>query len=468
MLRYYVTNRIAYERKPMNPMQSVMVGPRFSHAVMRGRCSYKGLGGSELAGLVRRARRDIAFRARLAQDAPSAACSAGYSLDSAELAALYELGPTVFSLTDGELEKRARRRRRWQANAEREAMVHRLIEYRASVAQHAREALEQTDAPQLLQVLLQQSLDQTSTRALVAPCLPVVDFPAAVASQVHGDLERSIPSAVAGLLYYMGISMADDVIDHEIADNWGETPGEQLVMASIALFAGLPMQVMRRLHGDDATPGQLCACYEWFEKACCQMAAGQYMDVAVDFSATTTMDICLGIVALKTGSTGALAAGLAATMAGVGPETVAGWTKSCSDLYMSMQIASDIYDIWSKPISPDLGNGIVTLPTLYAYHASPAGDREVFAAKLRSGDWTLSSHSTLRQYITASGGLAFSLLQAEAIRQRAIQTWSQLEAHSDETRPDGRFSTICSRPPRSSTDCRGAVPVDRFGAAVVL
>ncbi len=392
---------------------------------------------SQLAQLVRQSRRDHAFRARLARDPVGAARKAGFALNDHENAAMRKIGPTVFALSDNELERRTRCRQQGSSSCAHDTTAQRLIAYRTLVTELTRDVLDRTEAPQPLRQLFRRSLDEGEVWALMAPCLPAIDFPAAVAGCIAGGaddgLERAYPVSVAGLLYYLGISMADDVIDHEVEDNWGSTPGEHITMAGIALFAGLPMQAIRSLYGENADSARLCACYKHFERACYQMSVGQYMDVAADFSSSTTIADCQKIVALKTGSTGELMAALAATLAGLPKDTVERLGTTCKYLYMSMQIASDIHDIWSKPISPDLGNGIVTLPTLYSFHVSSEDDRAVYKAKLRSGDWTTSGHSALRQYITSTGGLCFSLLQAEALRQRALAAWSGMIAE-----PEGR------------------------------
>ena len=383
------------------------------------------LGGCRLADLTQQARRDARLSARLIRDPVSAARSAGIALDAFELAALHEVGATVFTLSDHELERRIRQRRR-QRTGETDAVAQVLIDYRVRVIDATRQALARGTASSAVLALLEHSLEEGAAWALMAPCLPVIDFPAAVAGAMGDPLDRALPISVAGFLYYLGISMVDDVIDHEIDERWGGAREEQVAMAGIALFAGLPMQAMRDSFNTDVTASRLYDCYQLFERASYQMSLGQYMDVSAEFSARTTMADCHEIIELKTGSTGELMAALAATMGCCTGDSIAALGQTCKSLYMAMQIASDIHDIWGKPISPDLGNGIVTLPTLYAYHASPPGDREVYKAKLASRDWTAAGHSAMRQYITAMGGLTFTILQAEATRQRAIAAWSEL------------------------------------------
>ena len=342
-------------------------------------------------------------------------------LDQDERAALWEIGPTVFGSSDRDLERLARRRRYEQVDAAHAAVVEQLLDYRSHVIDVTRDFLDSIPAPGRLRQLFQYSLDQGAGWALMAPCLPATDFPLAVAACAGEDIERAVPISVAGLLYYLGISMADDVIDHEVVENWGDTPSEHVTMAGIALFAGLPMRALRCFYGDRLDARQLCACHNLLQHACYQMSVGQYLDVAADFDDETTLEQCLEIVALKTGSTGELMAGLTATLAGCQESTVQALAATGKNLYMAMQIASDIHDIWGKSRSPDLGNGIVTAPTLFAYHALSPVQKPVYRAILRSGDWTESGQSFMRQSITAAGGLAFSLLQAETLRQRAIR-----------------------------------------------
>ncbi|MCG8420859.1 MAG: polyprenyl synthetase family protein [Proteobacteria bacterium] len=384
----------------------------------------------QLAELVRRSRRDRIFRSKLASRPVAAAAVAGIMLDHGETAALREIGQTVFACKDDELEVLARRRRRWKMDRQQETAAQRLFAHRASITEKTSRILRRLDIPERLCRLLRRSLDEGAVWAEMAPCLPAIDFPAAIAACVGADIEQATPVSVAGLLYYLGISMVDDVIDREVEINWGDTPGEQVTMAGICLFSGLPMQAIRMLCDKRVKSCRLLDCYDIFERACYQMAVGQYLDIGSDFAESTTIDDCRRIIELKTGSTGELVATLSASMAGSTPETADSMARSCKYLYMSMQMASDIHDIWSKPISPDLANGIVTLPTLYAFHASRDGLRAPFRDQLQSHDWTESGHAEMRRHITSTGALCYSVLQAEATRQRAISAWSECAVES--------------------------------------
>lgn len=412
----------------------------FANSFDHRRCSQPAPG--PLAELVRRSRREPGFRARLAYFPDVAARVSGIALDEDERAALREIGPTVFGNSDRELERLTRRRRHEQVDAAHEPVIEQLLGYRSHVADVTRDFLDSVTAPGLapgrLRDLFRHSLDQGVGWALMAPCLPATDFPFAVAACVGDEMERAVPISVAGLLYYLGISMADDVIDHEVADNWGDTPSEHVTMAGIALFAGLPMRAMCHLYGDRLDSRGVCACHGLFQHACYQMSVGQYHDVAADFNDDTTLEQCHEIVALKTGSTGELMAGLTATLAGATPGTVEALSAAGKYLYMSMQIASDIHDIWGKSCSPDLGNGIVTAPTLFAYHASTGREQRDYRTKLRSDDWTESGQALMRKFITSTGALAYSLLQAETLRQRAIRLSGQCDVASTAADSVGR------------------------------
>ena len=92
-----------------------------------------------------------------------------------------------------------------------------------------------------------------------------------------------------------------------------------------------------------------------------------------------------------------------------------------------MQIASDIFDIWSKPVSPDLRNGTITLPIAYTFLALPEPERETFQQKLQAKCADVEHHKTLRQMMGKTNAFLYSLTKAETYRQKALMSLSQLE-----------------------------------------
>ena len=141
----------------------------------------------------------------------------------------------------------------------------------------------------------------------------------------------------------------------------------------------------------------------------------------------TTADDCERIVRLKTGSTGALCSRLGAELGGLDDEAREHWAEIGCALYSAMQIASDIHDVWGKPISPDLANGILTLPIVYACRALEGERAERLRVLLRSRTERLDEHQEMRSLISESGALRYSLLRAEVYRQRAVAGLSKLD-----------------------------------------
>ncbi|MEM9493974.1 MAG: polyprenyl synthetase family protein, partial [Myxococcota bacterium] len=352
------------------------------------------------------------------------------SFDASELSAVCALGPTVFRLGDGELGELARVRRIWELSGSYEPIARDLLEYRAAVVDTVSRLIEHLAAPERLRQLLRRAFDEVVSWAVMAPCVPAIDFPAAVAACAGEDMNAANPVSVASLLYYLGISLIDDVIDDEVDRSWGARRTEELILAGMCSYAGLPMEALQSLYGHhgndhDYRDDRIDACYSLFERARYYMAVGQYLDIGSELTVHTTFDDCKSIIELKTGSTGELAAVLMATIMDLPGTRIDHLARACKYLNMSMQLAGDIHDVYGRPVSADLANGTVTLLTLYTFHAADEVMRRSFAAVLRSADWTESGQIAVRAHLDASGALTFALLEAEAMRRRAMAAWTE-------------------------------------------
>jgi geranylgeranyl diphosphate synthase type I len=350
-------------------------------------------------------------------------------LDESQLRVVEKGLHTLSKLSDDELCRAIRRPNALDLPCLRTAQVT-LCAYRERVIDQAHVFLDRLTPPLNIRKIYDRSLDETRALAAMAPCLPALDFCAAVHVAEGGTLAGSLPLSVAGLFYYMGISLFDDVIDKDLNEGWEEHSDAQISFASIAMFSGLPTLALTQLVGEGVSHATRARMALWLQEASYEMATGQYLDVRIGAS-DATLDDCEQINQGKTGSTGALSARLGAALAGASDDRVDGYARACRDLYVAMQIASDIHDVWCKPVSPDLMNGIMTLPIVYALHALPAAERAELELRLRANDRTRDGHVRMRQLVTQSGALRYSLMQAELHRALAMSGFDELCAREE-------------------------------------
>ena len=332
------------------------------------------------------------------------------------------LATSVAAFSDADLVSALRRRGDDLAlSLAHQAAAERLWQHRAAAVNLTRMFLEGLEVPAGLRALYLRGLEQVRPQTELAPCLPPLDFPVAVYASLDRDHAPALPLSVAGLLYYVGIGLFDDVIDDDLDEEWTAEPVHQINLAAVSMCTALPLLAVR-----DLCPGSLG------EAALARMASalhdaqqlavvGEFLDIGTRIGPGSSLAESERIVELKTGSTGAMLAEMAGAMASATHAVTAVHARLCRLLFMSMQIASDVMDVWGKPISPDLANGVATLPLIHAFHALRGTERERFRRMLSAGDRSPSGQAAMRRIIEGTGSLRYCLSRAESYRQRAIE-----------------------------------------------
>jgi geranylgeranyl pyrophosphate synthase len=218
----------------------------------------------------------------------------------------------------------------------------------------------------------------------------------------------------------MGISLFDDVIDHDLGADWPEFTGEQVSCAALAMVSALPILALSA--APVPTTRGLARALELLGRASSDMSAGQFLDIGGLRIDDTSTIACEAIVELKTGSTGALAAALTASLLGAEPERESRLASAGFNLYCAMQVISDIQDVWSKPISTDLANGVVTPPISWLLETADPEARAEFLALFRAGSQSFAEHQRMRALLEQGGALRYALGRAELYRRQACET----------------------------------------------
>jgi hypothetical protein len=269
-------------------------------------------------------------------------------------------------------------------------------------------------------------VEQTRAVAAICPCLPVFDFPAAISEQLRGDAVEALAASPALCLYYMGISLFDDVIDRDLGDEWSAFSPEQVSCAALTMVSALPFLALPPSHLLDAV--SWARVIELLGQGSAAMAEGQFLDIGGLRVDDTSIEACEHIVELKTGSTGALATALTAAMLGGDRDQEARLAEAGFNLYCAMQVISDIQDVWSKPISKDLGNGIVTPPVSWFLESASTNLRAEFLGLFRAGSENFDEHQRMRGLLEAGGALRYAICRAELYRRRAAALLDASEA----------------------------------------
>ncbi|YAF95254.1 MAG: polyprenyl synthetase family protein [Nodularia sp. CChRGM 3473] len=316
-----------------------------------------------------------------------------------------------------------------------------IFDYRTQVLEEAERFLKSDIFEPELQVYYLKFLAETNMMAMVVPSLPAIDFPLItyISLQKTPDYQKILPLSVASLIYYMGISLYDDVIDNDLEGWWQQQNEKLIALAAISMFSGLPTIYLQSYY-ESMGNNEWKKLASLFQEATYKMSIGQYLDIGSSIE-NSSIGQCENIIQLKTGSTGFLLAKLAATLVTNDQEIIESYGKTFQYLYMSMQVTSDIHDIWGKILSPDLENSIPTLPIVFAYNQLNDDEKEAFRNQINSLKSNKNLHQIMRDLLTEKGSLHFSLLKAELLRKRAVQTIEKLPVTQE---GQNLFAYLCS------------------------
>lgn len=318
----------------------------------------------------------------------------------------------IFEASDDELVRVVRSSREPPLAA---AALDKLLPFRQRVVSAAQELIADIAPPRMAKQC-ERYFDEVKLFASMVPLLPSLDFPAAVCLAAGLSAEACEPAAVAMLLYYLGISLFDDVIDGDLTSMWSSFAESEVLLTALFLGVGPPLLAIERRCGR----GRLHAfASSAFHLAFQQCNEGQFLDVSLKPQASMSLDVPQKVVALKTGSTGRLAAQLGAVSAQHDDEGVTRFGNFGLELYSAMQLASDVADIWANPISSDLKNGIATLPVVCAYQNLSDEDLKRLSALVESKTTSESAHAEMRTIVNKSGALRYCLLRIELLRRSA-------------------------------------------------
>ena len=272
------------------------------------------------------------------------------------------------------------------------------------------------------------AIEEVRKEAFIYPCFPPIDL--VFATLKEGD-EKSrddlLPLAAASLYYYIGVALYDDLIDKDLGATWSAHSKEHVGLTAIGIFAGLPAKLFKYYYAKPGDALMHAGLSQIVLDTIYDQAIGQYQDLEINLEHEELPQISEKTSTLKVGTTGGLSGRLLSTYLKLPDAAARHYVDFCTSLYTYMQISSDIFDIWNKPVSPDLTNATVTLQIAYTYLSLPENEKKEFKRKLESRNANIEHHNDLRKIIGKTNAFLFSLAKAETHRQKALMSLPHLE-----------------------------------------
>jgi geranylgeranyl pyrophosphate synthase len=243
-----------------------------------------------------------------------------------------------------------------------------------------------------------------------------VRLPLAVAEAVCDDATRAAPIAVVLALLHTGMDTLDDLMDGDARPWWRDYRPAEVLLAGATLISALPQIAIAEL---DAPPPTIALLQRTLVRAGIVISAGQQRDLAAAGRDDLTVEAVEELVAAKSGETHALAAALAAQIAGADAATVERYQRMGRALGTAAQIATDCHDLFLAPDSRDLQHGARTVPVVAGLRALSGDGRAALLALLRRAQSDAEARAAARSRLRALGAIRVSALIVAIYCRRA-------------------------------------------------
>ncbi len=155
------------------------------------------------------------------------------------------------------------------------------------------------------------------------------------------------------------------------------------------------------------------------------LAEGQVLEAQHQFEFETPYEVYLKIITAKTAVLLAAATRTGAIMAGAEPDREDALYRFGLDLGVAFQIIDDVLDwagdeaVVGKPLGQDIREGKATLPWIRALERADEETRQKMLAAAGQENLDAETWTWLKGTVEALGGVAQSLAEAEALKDRA-------------------------------------------------
>jgi geranylgeranyl pyrophosphate synthase len=225
------------------------------------------------------------------------------------------------------------------------------------------------------------------------------------------------PIAAASAFYYQGVVILDDVADGElepIASSWPRGQAEHI---AYSMAGALPLAAIEAAVMSDQTRARIVSD---FSRAIWITNIGQFLDLEILGPVLLSEERAVEIARYKTGLGIAKLTRLGGHYLGLPNDQIDAWERATASFATARQIASDVCDIWHKPVSPDLITGKSTLPIVLARRNLTEGEQPAFDELRARCRYEQRLHGEMRATLERLGALGE--VQARIERWRAAGT----------------------------------------------
>lgn len=257
------------------------------------------------------------------------------------------------------------------------------------------------------------------------PFVPL-DLPLAIGETLGTPLKPRQLIAALCLSVWLGADLFDNVADNELDPSWYAFGLTRVSLGAVTILTVLPHHLIERLSLHHVTATTRHALSVALSESLWQMSVGQFHDLGATNEVNCVRDY-EKLLAGKSGAEIALFARASALLAERPLPEIEAWHTFGQAIGMSMQIVSDITDIFANPPGNDLRNGKRTLPILFTLQQLKGEERCAFQADLSQAEKNdQDAIERLRDTMRYSGALQYSMLKAEVFRQQALRQLHQL------------------------------------------
>lgn len=252
----------------------------------------------------------------------------------------------------------------------------------------------------------QRHLLETALRGLrarqAAPgaLLPSVHLPLLVAAHGTGDDAPALPVAVLTAILELGMDLADELADEELAPHWAGLPAKAAAMAASLLISALPMRAVRAM---PVPAERRLEMLDVLSRQGLLIAQGQQADVMLTRAPAPDPEAVARSNLGKTGERRALYGLLAARFAGLPPAAEAGLAAMARALGQASQLENDLHDLIIESPSRDLGNGTRTWPIAWALGRVEGDARVMLLEALEAATRPGADHGHLQAWLRGLG-----------------------------------------------------------------
>ncbi|TAK29717.1 MAG: hypothetical protein EPO21_20745 [Chloroflexota bacterium] len=234
------------------------------------------------------------------------------------------------------------------------------------------------------------------------------------------DWRQAVPVGAAVEFFIAAGDVLDDLADLDTVESCSRDGRPHLSNAAAALLM-LTQEAILRLLEHQVDPDRVLSISRTFAQAGIDASSGQYLDMEYERTDTLTIDECLTMVALKSGSLADCACRSGALVATADPVLITACAEFGRNLGIASQLRNDIDGLWTEELSKsDVPRRKKTLPVVYALRCATGQDAEALRRVYQSTtELTADQISSVRDILWRLGAKYYTSAVVDIHRQRA-------------------------------------------------